>query len=243
MNPVAPKTKRSVFWPGLILAVVVAIFLRTIVFEPYRVTTSAMRPGLDVGDYVLAVKYAYGFSRYSFPMLNLPFSGRFLAGVPRRGDVVVIRPDDGRGEDLIRRVVGLPGDEILWTKDTLAVNGTILPHDRIADFMEDPPANERRAKMAETNLGGMSYAIFPDASADGSTGAVRVPTDRLFVLCDNRADHTDSRVAGGGGLIALDRVVGRVAIRVFRVPGDHAWWEFWAWPATLHRDHAMTWVR
>src|SRR3954471_2328574 len=111
-----------------------ALVLRTLVVAPFSIPSSSMLPRLLVGDYLFVSKWSYGYSRYSFPFGILNFQGRLLGGVPERGDVVVFRYPGIRDEDLVKRVIGLPGDTIELRQGIVVLNGQPLPRERIADF-------------------------------------------------------------------------------------------------------------
>src|SRR3981189_506029 len=96
----------------VVYAVLIALLVRTVAFEPFNIPSGSMIPTLLIGDYVFVSKYSYGFSRYSFPLIHPPFSGRILARVPERGDVAVFKLPRDPSIDYIKRIVGLPGDKI-----------------------------------------------------------------------------------------------------------------------------------
>src|SRR3954467_2850952 len=86
--------------------------LRSFVVQPFSIPSGSMLPRLYIGDYLLVAKWPYGYSRYSLPFGLLGFQGRLFGGLPTRGDVVVFRYPGARNEDLVKRVIGLPGDTI-----------------------------------------------------------------------------------------------------------------------------------
>ena len=104
---------------ALILALLVRIFL----FQPFNIPSGSMIPTLLVGDYLFVSKYSYGYSRYSFPFGPNLFSGRIWSKEPNRGDVVVFKLPRDNETDYIKRVIGLPGDEIQMIHGVLHVNG------------------------------------------------------------------------------------------------------------------------
>src|SRR5499425_961857 len=123
---------------ALILAVIVRIFF----YQPFNIPSGSMKETLLVGDYLFVSKLAYGYSRYSFPFgLNI-FSGRIFGAEPKRGDVVVFKLPRDNSTDYIKRVVGLPGDEIQMRGGVLYINGQAVPKVRKDDFIspeEDRP--------------------------------------------------------------------------------------------------------
>lgn len=119
------------FAKTIIIAVGIAVVFRSLLFEPFSIPSGSMIPTLRVGDYLFVSKYSYGYSRYSFPFGLVPISGRMLGGEPERGDVVVFRKPGDENIDYIKRLVGLPGDEISVVEGILHINGT--PVDRRVD--------------------------------------------------------------------------------------------------------------
>jgi len=125
---------------ALILALIVRIFL----FQPFNIPSGSMIPTLLVGDYLFVSKYSYGYSRYSFPFgLNL-FPGRIWSKEPDRGDVVVFKLPRDNETDYIKRVIGLPGDEIQMIHGILNINGKPVPKVRTDDFVTTEPSGRER---------------------------------------------------------------------------------------------------
>src|ERR1700676_3197781 len=105
--------------PALLLAIVI----RTFLFQPFDIPSGSMTPTLQPGDHFFVSKYAYGYTRYSFPGSPRWFSGRILSAPPQRGDVVVFRLPKDDSTDYVKRIVGLPGDRIQMTRGLLHING------------------------------------------------------------------------------------------------------------------------
>ena len=118
------KAKQKSFEPfrTIIIAGALALLFRSLLFEPFNIPSGSMIPTLKVGDYLFVSKFSYGYSRYSFPFAAIPFSGRVLGGEPERGDVVVFKQPRNESVAFIKRVVGLPGDEIAVRRGVLHIN-------------------------------------------------------------------------------------------------------------------------
>ena len=116
-------------------AVLIAVVVRTFLFEPFSIPSGSMIPTLLVGDYLFVSKYSYGYSRYSFPFGPNLFSGRIWAKEPNRGDVVVFKLPRDNETDYIKRVIGLPGDEIQMVHGVLHINGEAVKKERVDDFV------------------------------------------------------------------------------------------------------------
>src|SRR5437870_4330721 len=106
-------------------ALIIALVIRTFLFQPFNIPSGSMKATLLVGDYLFVSKYSYGFSRYSLPFINpSSFTGRIMGSQPERGDVVVFRLPAEDSTDYIKRVIGLPGDRIQVINGLLHINGT-----------------------------------------------------------------------------------------------------------------------
>jgi len=196
------------------LAVVVLIF-RSFIFAPFSIPSESMMPRLLIGDYLFISKWNYGYSRWSLPWGVPLIPGRVFPHDPARGDVVVFRGPPGDDVDVIKRVIGLPGDTIQVRHGQVILNGVAVPKERIGDFILplspnygtdacDPPFQSVDAKgrpvcrymqFRETLPDGKSYNVLdkgemPDRD---DTKVYNVPTGRVFVMGDNRDNSSDSR--------------------------------------------------
>ena len=119
-----------------------ALAFRALAFQPFNIPASSMMPTLQIGDYLFVSKFPYGYSRYSFFNL-IPISGRIFPVEPKRGDVLVFKLPRDNSTDYIKRVIGLPGDEVTVRGGVLFINGKEVPRRRIDDFVTredgDPP--------------------------------------------------------------------------------------------------------
>ena len=110
--PLTAKEEWSEFARTAVIAVILALVVRSFLLEPFNIPSSSMKPTLEIGDYLFVSKPAYGYSRYSFPLGLAPIEGRIMAKIPRRGDVVVFKLPTNTGIAYIKRIIGLPGDTI-----------------------------------------------------------------------------------------------------------------------------------
>jgi signal peptidase I len=167
-------------------AVLVLLLLQAFVIQPFRIPSGSMLPTLLVGDFVLVNKFAYGLRD---PM----FHYRFLAlGEPNRGDVVVFRWPVDPGEYFVKRIVGLPGDHIVYRGKQLFVNGEAAPVGPAGLGVQDAA----REQQMHERLGGVSHGILvnPDRPADDFE--LTVPSGEYFAMGDNRDNSDDSRYWG-----------------------------------------------
>jgi len=218
---------------ALILALLVRIFL----FQPFNIPSGSMIPTLLVGDYLFVSKYSYGYSRYSFPFVPNLFSGRIWAKEPERGDVVVFKLPRDNETDYIKRVIGLPGDEIQMTHGVLHINGEAVKKERVDDFvMHDPSGRERHmARYMETLPNGVTYPVL-DLVNEGigdNTDVYKVPENHFFMMGDNRDNSTDSRFLSEVGYVPFENLVGRAQIIFFSIDEDASFWQLWKWPTDV----------
>ena len=241
----------------LVTLIVLAVLLRSLIAAPFSIPSESMLPRLLIGDYLFVAKWPYGYSRYSFPFGPPLFSGRILGSAPKRGDVVVFKAPPGNDVDYIKRVIGLPGDQVQMKNGQLYLNGDAIPKVRVADLMvpvsPNSPCREnpgelqkqetekdgsvvcRYPRFRETLPGGKSYDVLDtgDAGQADNTPVYLVPEDRLFLMGDNRDHSADSRfpaVEGGGiGFVPQENLVGRAMIGFWSTDGSASWLLPWTW--------------
>jgi signal peptidase I len=191
-----------------------------------------MKPTLLVGDYLFVSKFAYGYSRDSFP-LGLPlFSGRIMEQLPERGDVVVFKLPSDNKTDYIKRVVGLPGDRIQVRDGLLYVNDAPVKLTPAGDFDEDDDGRTMPVPvLLEQFASGREHLILDRTNAGSldNTGVYLVPPDHVFAMGDNRDNSLDSRVQNVG-FIPVQNLIGRAEILFFSVNGEAKFWQPWTWP-------------
>src|SRR6266481_2333488 len=141
-NSSSPLRQRLIGWgrqlKPMLLALGFVLIVRTVVAEPYRVPSPSMVPTLLVGDQLVGAKYAYGYSKYSLPIGELPdFDGRLFGKAPERGDVVIFRLPRDPSTTFVKRLIGLPGDRIQMRAGRLYINGILVPRREIGAFAND----------------------------------------------------------------------------------------------------------
>jgi signal peptidase I len=224
----------------LVQALLLALVFRIVLFQPFSIPSTSMMPTLLINDYVFVSKYAYGYSRHSFPYSLAPFEGRIWAEAPERGDVAVFKlPSDG-ATDYIKRVIGLPGDRIQMIGGVLHINGEPVRRERIEDFTGADPLSADRpvAAWRETLPNGVSYVTL-DLRTDGygdDTQEFLVPAGYYFMMGDNRDNSIDSRFPNEVGMVPFENFVGRAEVIFFSIDEDSAPWELWTWPTDLRLD-------
>jgi signal peptidase I len=217
----------------VVYAIIIAIGIRTFLFEPFHIPSGSMIPTLLIGDYLFVEKYAYGYSRYSFPFGPNIFSGRVFGSDPARGDVVVFKLPSDTSTDYIKRIVGLPGDRIQMKAGVLWINGQPVKRERIADYVDED--GRLVTRYIETLPNGVSHTILEAQEDNGSldnTEEYVIEPGHYFAMGDNRDDSADSRTTHVGQVPA-ENLVGRAAIIFFSTDGTAAWWEVWKWPFAI----------
>ncbi len=205
----------------LLKLVIAVVLFRSFILSPFNIPSQSMLPRLYIGDYLFVSKWNYGYSRHSLPMSLPLIPGRILGRDPARGDVVVFRGPGG-DHDVIKRVIGLPGDMIQVRHGQLILNGVAVPKERVGDFTipispNYPAGTEcpsqfidtdakgaaicRYMQFRETLPNGKSYMVLDRGENVGvdsrvnpdETGVYSVPAGTVFVMGDNRDDSGDSR--------------------------------------------------
>ncbi len=234
----------------VIHALLIALVIRTFLFQPFNIPSGSMKATLLVGDYLFVSKYSYGYSAYSIPLtppLPALFSGRIFSSEPARGDIVVFRPPNEVGTDFIKRVIGLPGDRIQVRDGLLYINDTAVVREREEDFVGEDPCGQSGAiarvkRWKETLPNGVSYEALDcvDYGYQDNTREFQVPPGNFFMMGDNRDNSSDSRVFG---YVPLQNIVGRAQMIFFSVAEGENPWLFWRWPWSLRWNRFFKIVR
>ena len=220
----------------IIIAVAIAMLIRTVAYEPFNIPSGSMKPTLLVGDYLFVSKFSYGYSRYSLPF-GLPLIvGRIMFTEPERGDVVVFKLPTDRSTDYIKRIVGLPGDKVQMVKGVLHINGMAVKRRHAGEFVETDEWSGRYRRIPryiETLPNGRQYFILEETNSGpgDNTQIYTIPNGHYFAMGDNRDRSQDSRFLNAVGYIPRQNLVGRAEVKFFSIDG--AAWKIWNWPWSL----------
>jgi len=186
-------------WPveysrSLFPVILIVLLVRSFLAEPFRIPSSSMMPTLLIGDFILVNKFAYGLRLPVLDTLVLP------VGEPERGDVVVFRYPRDPSQDYIKRVIGLPGDEIVYRNKTLLINGQPVVAEPIGRYIGEGGGRDMTgAELKRELLPGQDHEILQKSGnfyMPRGEGVWKVPEDAYFVMGDNRDNSEDSRYWG-----------------------------------------------
>ncbi|MEN0040086.1 MAG: signal peptidase I [Pseudomonadota bacterium] len=233
-----PPKEENAVWETIsviIQALLLAVVLRTFLFQPFNIPSGSMKPTLLIGDYIFVSKWSYGYSKHSFPFSLAPFDGRIWEGAPERGDVVVFKYPNDTSKDYIKRVVGLPGDVVQMRDSVVFINEKPVTRGQQGVFVDEASRRETPIYI-ETQDSGRSYETIdfdPGTIAD-NTEAFRVPDGHYFFLGDNRDNSADSRF--DVGMVPAENLVGKAQVIFLSLRDGTPAWQFWNWPTDMRWD-------
>ncbi|HEY8571247.1 signal peptidase I [Phenylobacterium sp.] len=235
----APATQRSDGQGGwetvktVIYALLIALVLRVLLFQPFTIPSASMEPKLFEGDYVVVTKFSYGWSHHSIPFSPQVFDGRLFAQAPQRGDIAVFKTPLDNRTDLIKRIVGLPGDRIQMKQGVLHINGRAAPQTFLGNATEHD-SGRPVARFREALPGGRTIVIndFGRGGELDDTPVYVVPEGHYFMMGDNRDNSGDSRVpveAGGVGYVPAENLVGKAQVVLLAWKPGASVFKPWTW--------------
>ena len=224
----------------LIYALIIAVIIRSLFIQPFYIPSSSMEPNLLVGDRLFVTKYSYGYSKHSFPFSPPIFKGRIFFEKPQRGDVVVFKTPADNRTDYIKRLIGLPGDEIRFIDSNLYLNNSEIIKSKISSsdvifcgkkkldvftFEELLPNNKKYISVYLKNF-----------SFQNSDSFI-VPKDHYFFLGDNRDCSKDSRFLTSVGYVHKNNLVGKARFIFFSSDKNiGSIFAFWKWNKSIRFD-------
>ncbi|HXF90313.1 MAG TPA: signal peptidase I [Candidatus Nitrosotenuis sp.] len=229
---------------GLFWAFIIAMFVRTFMFQPFNIPSGSMYPTLMVGDFLFVSKYSYGYSRYSLPFAPNIIEGRIWSSQPERGQVVVFTNPKDTSFDYIKRLVGLPGDRIQVIQGVLHINGEPVKLEKIDDYhMIDDKTHRLKVmpQYIETLPNGVKHHIlkakpFGEGDLDNTPEYV-VPEGHYFMMGDNRDNSQDSRVMEKVGFIPEQYLIGPARILFFST--EAKWYDVINWIPGIRFDRLI----
>ena len=224
----------------LFYALIIAVIIRSLFIQPFYIPSSSMEPNLLVGDRLFVTKYSYGYSKHSFPFSPPIFKGRILFEKPQRGDVVVFKTPADNRTDYIKRLIGLPGDEIRFIDSNLYLNNSEIIKSKISSsdvifcgkkkldvftFEELLPNNRKYISVYLKNFSFQNSDTFI------------VPENHYFFLGDNRDCSKDSRFLTSVGYVHKNNLVGKARFIFFSSDKNiGSIFAFWKWNKSIRFD-------
>ncbi|WP_024279202.1 signal peptidase I [Xanthobacter sp. 126] len=228
----------------IVHALLIALVIRTFLFQPFNIPSGSMKDTLLIGDYLFVSKYSYGYSHFSIPFSPNLFAGRIFGSEPTRGDVVVFKLPKDNETDYIKRVVGMPGDKIQMINGLLHINGVPVQRERLSDVSEDDGSGRKVPvkRWRETLPNGVSYETLDlvDNGFYDNTPVYEVPLGHFFMMGDNRDNSADSRVLSQVGYVPFENLIGKAQLIFFSIDEGASAWQVWTWPWTVRWDRLFT---
>ena len=202
----------------IIYALIIAVLIRSILLQPFYIPSSSMEPNLLVGDRLFVTKFSYGYSKHSFPFSPPIFADRILFKNPIRGDVIVFKTPADNRTDYIKRLIGMPGDQIQFIDGDLYINNSQVIKTIIKknDFLFCGPHKIEVTTFEEKLPNGKTYltSYRKDVSYMNSD-IFKVPENHFFMIGDNRDCSKDSRFLSEVGYVHYNNLVGKAQILFF----------------------------
>ena len=221
----------------LLIALIIAVIIRSLLFQPFYIPSSSMEPTLLVGDRIFVSKYTYGYTKHSFPFSPPIFKNRIFNSKPNYGDLIVFKTPTDNRTDFIKRLIGLPGDTIQFVDGNLIINkkknmkNPIMINDNIRcagrdievnAFQEELP-NKKKHNVVYSKVGSMK-----------NSDIYVVPDDHYFFLGDNRDCSSDSRFLTNVGYVHENNLVGKARMIFFSNDSKKgSIFKFWNWGDTM----------
>ena len=221
-------------------ALIIATIIRSFFIQPFYIPSSSMEPTLLVGDRLFVTKYSYGYSKHSFPFSPSIFNGRLFSKSPERGDVVVFKTPADNRTDYIKRLIGLPGEQVKFIDSNLYINDSEVLKSRLST--EDKIFCGKKTidvfTFEELLPNGKKHkTVYLKNYAFQNSDPFLIPENHYFFLGDNRDCSKDSRFLSSVGYVHKENLVGKAQIIFFssnRSVGS--FFEFWKWHKSIRFD-------
>ena len=202
----------------LLAALIIALIIRSLLFQPFYIPSSSMEPTLLVGDRIFVSKYTYGYSKHSFPFSPNISNERYFSKIPKRGDLVVFKTPADNRTDYIKRLIGMPGDTIQFINGKLIINDQIIMRKKISNKTIIRCGNFLLDTIiyVETLPNGLKHSVaYKERGSLKNSKKYKVPSDHYFLLGDNRDCSKDSRYLDSVGYVNKLNLVGEAKVIFF----------------------------
>ena len=224
----------------LFYALIIALIIRTLFFQPFYIPSSSMEPNLLIGDRLFVSKFSYGYSNHSLPFSPKIFKNRIIEKSPQRGDVIVFKTPADNRTDYIKRLIGIPGDTIQIINQELYLNDIKVKKRKVDIITTISSGNiDINADLYEETLpNGKSYiAAYKKEGSMIYTDKYIVPNNHYFFMGDNRDCSKDSRFLTSVGYVNFENFVGQAKIIFFsNNKKNGSFFKFWKWNKSLRVD-------
>tara|TARA_B100000963_G_scaffold335053_1_gene328856 strand:- start:126 stop:860 length:735 start_codon:yes stop_codon:yes gene_type:complete len=224
----------------LFYALIIAVIIRSLIIQPFYIPSSSMEPNLLVGDRLFVTKYSYGYSKHSFPFSPPIFKGRLIFNKPERGDVVVFKTPSDNRTDYIKRLIGLPGDQVQFIDSNLYINNSEVLKSRnsVNDLIYCGKRSIETFTFEEILPNGKKHlTVYLKNNSFKNSDPFVVPKDHYFFLGDNRDCSKDSRFLTSVGYVHKDNLVGKAQFIFFSSDRSiGSIFSFWKWNKSLRID-------
>lgn len=238
--PMTAKEEWAELIKAGLLAFILAMIVRSFLYEPFHIPSSSMKPTLEIGDYLFVFKPEYGYSRYSFPLGIVPLPPeRVMFSPPERGDVVVFKLPTNPSIDYIKRIIGLPGDTVQVKNGRLYINGKQVKRtEKEVKYIDERGVSVKMIEYIEELPNGVSHLIYEESDRErlDNTPEYKVPEGHYFVMGDNRDNSQDSRVKSLVGFVPVENLVGKADRLFFSTNGTAGLAQPWKWHKTVRYD-------
>ena len=231
----------------LFYALIIAVIIRSLFIQPFYIPSSSMEPNLLIGDRLFVTKYSYGYSKHSFPFSPPLFKGRLFFSEPERGDVVVFKTPADNRTDYIKRLIGIPGDQIQFIDANLYLNKS--------EIIKSKLSKTKKVFCGKKSMDVFTFeeilpnkrkyiSVYSKEFPFQNSNIFTVPKNHYFFLGDNRDCSKDSRFLSSVGYVHKDNLVGKAQFIFFSSDrSEGSIFSFWKWNKSLRIDRFFKRIR